>query len=122
MTKKRTLPGPATAPFTGDDLCAYAWDVDRIVWRDNVPFYATLELGGIERGRSAAHFLWNDTDTGANYQMFMADAVDLMRSPAGVQAGKVTGWWIVVKRGANYGVARLMPALVPDDVMAAHHE
>lgn len=126
MTKKRALPGPATAPYRNGDLLPYAptgWQLSAgAAWLDNVPFHATLELGGIERGRSAAHFLWNDADSGANYQMFMTDVADLMQSAQGVQGGKVRGWWIVVKRGNNYGVARINPEQVPDDIMTAFAE
>lgn len=77
-------------------------------WRDNVPVAMSLKLTGMERGRSAARFVWvNGRDE--KFPMFMTDIADLVISHGhriGV-GGLVRGSWIVKKRGANYGIALL---------------
>lgn len=129
---KRRYPGPDTAPYRGGTLLDYvdrnavraqttmtagqgsAYDVPD-TWAPNLPFHGTLVLTGMERGRSAARFMWAGTGdlTGRIYPMFMTDACNLMMSGAGVANGTASRWWIVVKRGRNYG---LMP--LPDDLIA----
>jgi hypothetical protein len=78
-------------------------------WRPNRPFRAALTLTGIERGRSAARFTWIDAsrsgETVTSYPMFMVDACALLMSGEALVGGTRDGWWIVMKRGANYGVA-----------------
>lgn len=119
---KRRHPGPDTAPYRNGNLMDY---VDRSAvreqatatdhyaipdeWRDNQPFHATLTLTGVERGRSAARFMWYSLgdNPGHTYPMFMTDACDLLMSDEGIVMNTATGWWIVVKRGRNYGIARL---------------
>lgn len=114
MTDKRTLPGPAMAPFRKGNLQEYpgygfrSGDVTDgdCLWRPNDPFTATLTLTGTERGRSAMRFLWEDEATGATYPMFATDMAGLAMSSEGVANGRAAGQWIVMKRGANYGIAR----------------
>lgn len=117
---KRRWPGPDTAPYRNGNLMDY---VDRSAvreqataanhyaipdeWRDNQPFQATLTLVTMTRGRSAAGFQWCDTATMAYLPMFLTDVCDLMMSDEGIVGGKATGWWIVVKRGMNYGLRHL---------------
>lgn len=113
---KRALPGPELVPFRGGSLLEWtnlkapevrpnSYEVDE--WRTNAPFYATLQLTGIERGRSAARFMWYDAMGPSRYPMFMVDTAQLIMSGLGGVGGVVTTWWIVVKRGKNYGVAAL---------------
>lgn len=71
-------------------------------WRTNEPFYANLYLADMERGRSAAFFIWQDND-GRDYPMFMSDMFDLLRTKT-VDEGYVEGIWLVKKRGQNYGI------------------
>lgn len=129
-TGKRRWPGPDVAPFKDGNLLEWVHpsDVrDRTTatdhyaipteWRDNEPFRATLVLTGIERGRSAARFTWAGTGghTGNTFPMFMTDVADLMMHPDGVANAVASGWWIVVKRGQNYGIRRLHPNDAPTD-------
>jgi len=88
----------------GWQLASYA-EYGNPQWRPNEPFYATLDLVDMERGRSAARFIWNHGATNTHYPMFMAGMLDLAKTDV-IDHGEVTGWWIVVKRGANYGIER----------------
>ncbi len=74
-----------------------------IDWRPNVPFKATLTLKRMETGRSAVRFWWHDEATDTDYPMF-GDAIVETLKIQNATGGKVTGEWIVVKKGANYGI------------------
>lgn len=111
--------GLKRAPFnsTGNLMTyvnGYAQNVHE--WRDNKPFPAMLVLEGITRGMSAARFVWH-SDKGRKFEMFMTDAADLMKGRAPLYAGTVDTWWMIVKRGKNYGV-RLADN---DDLQRAGH-
>ncbi|MEU9405662.1 hypothetical protein AB0E08_08145 [Streptomyces sp. NPDC048281] len=92
----------------------YAGDVPE--WRPNKPFPALLGLQGITRGMSAARFCWL-SDKGQPFEMFMTDAADLMKGRAPLYAGTVDSWWMIIKRGQNYGI-RLADT---DDLQRAGH-
>lgn len=85
----------------------YGWEIPpRFVgpdWRPNTPFQTTLRLDGTCRGRSAAYFVWKD-DAECEFPMFISDMADLVKAGATVTAGVVTAWWMVAKKGANYGI------------------
>lgn len=72
-------------------------------WRDNQPFQANLHLNTYQRGRSAAYFVWEETGTAKSFPMFLTDMLDMLQR-ATITRGIITGWWIVAKRGANYGI------------------
>ena len=72
------------------------------VWRDNVPFEATMELTGFGRGMSSARFHWQDHE-GHRYEMFMKEMGDLILATT-LERGVVHGKWIICKRGQNYGL------------------
>lgn len=92
------------APFSqSGDLQHYArQSFDTTVWRDNIPFEATLTIDSMRSGYSAKYTIWKD-EHGKSYPMFVADIVDLVKE-AEITGGKVTAKWIVRKRGQNYGV------------------
>lgn len=78
-------------------------------WRDNTVFFATLFYKTWERGRSAVRIIWEDSE-GHTFPMFMKD-MDTLLSTEGIGKslsgrGVTAGRWIVVKRGANYGISR----------------
>lgn len=75
-------------------------------WRRNEPFEDALVLHEMYRGMSSARFIWVDA-AGHEYPMFMSDVLDLMVDARGVAGAVASGWWIVVKRGQNYGIRRL---------------
>lgn len=72
-------------------------------WLPNDPFRARLKLDRLERGRSAARFWFIDQETGTHYPFFGQGLVDML-SQVTLVNGEVTGTWIAVKRGANYGI------------------
>lgn len=78
------------------------WEKD-VAWLPNEPFTATLKLDRLERGRSAARFWFIDQRYGVHYPFFGQGLVDML-SQVTLVNGVVTGTWIAVKRGANYGV------------------
>lgn len=120
MTKKNTLKEAPYVPRWAYDREAnksvqigwqlashpgYGYPGDGVDWRPNEPFYASLDLVDMERGRSAARFIWNHGSTQTRYPMFMAGMLDLAQNTF-IHHGEAVGWWIVVKRGANYGIER----------------
>lgn len=78
-------------------------------WKYNIPFPANLRLTDMERGRSAAHFIWED-EQGHAFIMFMTDLLDLIQNFT-IENGVVSGMWGFVKRGQNFGVVYLGVAL-----------
>lgn len=73
-------------------------------WRRNDPFTATLRLAETRRGRSAAYFIWR-SDDGREFPMFISDMLLLVQSGVIIKpGGSVSTWWMVTKRGANYGI------------------
>lgn len=90
---------------TGDQLSYVpnAWRNDQgIDWRPNDPFDAVIELTGMERGRSAAHFTVKSGDR--YYTMFMIDLMDLL-CKCGIVRGKTELLqWCFCKRGQHYGI------------------
>lgn len=102
---RRWNPKDPHAPFNENgDLMHYpeGWYTN-IEWRKVEPFQGRLRLEGYARGRSAAYFYWLDGQ-GHRYPMFLADVAALLQE-RDVVAGEVHGWWRVVKRGQNYGLA-----------------
>lgn len=73
------------------------------MWLNNEPFVATFNYREIQRGRSAAYFIWVDNE-GRTFPMFMTDMADLIKNCTIVN-GVVKGKWQVRKRGMNYGIA-----------------
>jgi hypothetical protein len=70
---------------------------------NNIVFNSTLKLIGQRRGRSAANFIWEDTN-GNTFTMFMSSLIELIKHKGIKKGGKVTGNWTFVKRGMNYGI------------------
>lgn len=77
-------------------------------WRDNVPFYAALQIDSMSSGRSAKYvILTHITSVGIDfrtYPMFVADLIDLSVRRGIDKGGFMHGTWMVAKRGANYGL------------------
>lgn len=106
MAKQNSLKRAPYSRNTGD-LIGYAdsFNEDRYDWEPNEPFEVTrMDIVGMTRGQSSARFTLKDARTGVSYPMFMSSMLDLVQN-ANVRHGEV--WdeqWIVVKRGANYGL------------------
>lgn len=72
-------------------------------WRPNEPFEAALRIVGTERGRSAAHFIAEHTETGVRYTVFMTDLLHIVQNGV-IERGVISGTWVGCKRGQNYGI------------------
>lgn len=83
-------------------------------WRDNKPFQATLRLDGTRRGRSAAYFMWHDTE-GHTYPMFISDLDALIQSGAVIAGNCIAGLWMVSKRGKNFGIRAATADEIPTE-------
>lgn len=80
-----------------------SWTKGGITWKKIAPFKTTLWIEGMERGRSAARFIWKD-EKGHTYPMFMRDMLDVVKT-ATILSGGVSDTWTVRKSGSNYGIA-----------------
>lgn len=87
---------PALREYAG----GYEKDLE---WKPNEPFTATLSIVSLERGRSAARFWFEHSETGVLYPVFGQGLVEIL-AKSNVYAGEVSGTWIVVKKGQNYGI------------------
>jgi len=74
----------------------YKW-VQNHMWSD------TMVLDGLERGRSAAHFIIYSEVSGKRYYMFMKDMVDMIKNHT-IENGRISGCFTYAKRGQNYGI------------------
>jgi hypothetical protein len=98
-------------PFTSRGLVHYPDHFSRYVdgkeeeiqWfpQEQTRMHASLRFVRIASGRSAVNAIFKDTN-GKEYPVFLRDFEDLIPKMA---CGLVTGWWIGVKRGQNFGLA-----------------
>ena len=118
---ERLPDGSAPIAFDGMHLMEYTtgrpgeqltdgWgqNANPIDWRANDPFDATLRIVRLERGRSAARFWFRDETNLIEYPFFGQTLVDMLSASTMVN-GVVSGTWIVVKKGANYGIELYQP-------------
>jgi hypothetical protein len=95
----------AKAPFYADGSLMHFVhrDSDVAEWRDNEPFHEMLTLDGAVRGMSAARLRWY-AEGGRRFEMFLTDLVDMINRTPNLYKGAISGWWMVSKRGRNYGI------------------
>ena len=79
------------------------WHHDELTWRDaDYTWWEALRIDTFERGRSAAHLIWQGVDRNMlsvrRYPMFLVDTLDLLQHE-NIAAGYVRAEWRVVKRG-----------------------
>ena len=72
-------------------------------YKKNTPFYASLTCTGVGRGTSACRFHWEDETS--DYTMFPTDVRELLLM--NVMTNPLTGYFAVVKKGANFGIKYL---------------
>lgn len=91
------------APFDEKGvLLDYAEDHRTIVWHDPEEKYVLkLKFAYFSRGRSSAKADYKD-EKGQVWSMFLTDLSDLILT--GARVNELHGTFVVVKRGANYGV------------------
>lgn len=70
-------------------------------WFEMKPFFAALEYKGFQQGRSSVRFIVQDIQTGVTYSL-MRNSFDTFITKA--KHGILSAEYIVVKRGANYGL------------------
>ncbi len=75
-------------------------------WKDPEEFVDTFEIVSYSRGRSAANFDLKSTIIGMECHMFMSNMIDLIHATT-IKKGIVSGRWIFVKKGTNYGIKYL---------------
>lgn len=86
------------APFHRDNYERLGPD-----WRPNTTFRASMQFTGMTRGRSAARFCITEVESGVEYEMFMTEALALLKNLT-MKGGVITGWWTFCKRGSNFGI------------------
>lgn len=100
------MAGPAKVPYctrTGKLLSYPGYEPE---WRDATPFRATLVFVEFERGRSAAHAIFEDNLTKQRYPMFLADLAAAVKH---LYLGQLVGEFGYAKRGQNFGVKFIGP-------------
>lgn len=70
-------------------------------WIEMKPFQARLEYQYLTKGRSSVRLILTDASSGVRYSL-MKNSIDTFIKKS--VEGFATGEWIVVKRGANYGL------------------
>jgi hypothetical protein len=93
-------------PFNSKgNMVKYSGDRDIVEWKDNFEFYAHIHFLNFERGRSAAHAIFegpeDDVAEGKIYQVFLTDLAIMIPY---MNQGLVEGTFTFCKRGQNYGV------------------
>jgi hypothetical protein len=83
---------------------------DDLTWRNaDYTWWEALKFDHVVRGRSSTQFIWRGVDRNMlserYYPMFPVDLSDLI-DRSNIINGYVRHEWKVVKRGANYGIAR----------------
>jgi hypothetical protein len=73
---------------------------DRNDWRDNDSFEDTLTFLHFERGRSAAHAIFQRKNTGTRVTVFLKELSLMMPF---IRYGMISGVFEHCKRGTNYG-------------------
>ena len=96
------------------NMCKYSHDSRIVEWRDPEPFEDILYFTCFERGRSAAHALFEaekGQHHGDTFQVFLTDLEEMMPhlKPDG-RTATICGRFTFCKRGQNYGV-KLVEAL-----------
>jgi hypothetical protein len=77
-------------------------------WR-TIEFYDTMQVFSVERGRSAANFIFKSLNDDCKYTVFLSDMLDMLcgghiayNSDIGMNI--IEGTFIVVKKGQNFGI------------------
>lgn len=94
-----------------------------VIWKDNVSFFAKLQIEGMSRGRSAANFSATISKVevsgnpemsvfleGREVNLFMIDMLDIVKN-SNLYAGATARdqhVWTFCKRGTSYGLTRVV--------------
>ena len=97
------------APWVDGEALTYArWNVgSEKVWQDaDTPFHKDLTFDGFQRGRSSALATFKD-ENGVKFSMFLTDFSDVIMRNALTGPGQLSGFFVIVKRGAYFGLRLL---------------
>jgi len=99
----------SSADFQAGSLLEYSdllWNDADQEWRDvGKSLQLELTYKTYQRGRNSVHFIWEEKTTGATFPMFLTDVNSMIQ--AGNFSQTVKGYWVVVKRGSNFGIQLL---------------
>jgi hypothetical protein len=73
-----------------------------VVWRENVPFSATMYIHNYYGVSGSVRFILTD-EHNVQYNMFCSDMFDMLRRGNLVE-GYIHGKWMFCKKGTKYGV------------------
>jgi hypothetical protein len=91
-------------PFDKDgNLLGYYPGYGDVNWVDNFENRFNLKLEKYGRGRSSVTFDFRCQDTGAVYQMFVSDLVEMLLKVT-LNYGEISGSFTFCKKGQNYGI------------------
>lgn len=77
------------------------------VWKENKPFRAVLTFQGFQRGRSSIKAIYVKSDDPTwEVGMFLSDFEALLKRD--VSPLRITGRFVFIKRGSNYGIQQLL--------------
>lgn len=88
--------------ITGEYKCFFGCSSEE---RINTVFNKTLTYKTFVKGRSSIKFVFNDCNNN-NYEMFLKDFSELIRNID--VSNPIEGQWAFVKRGANYGIVKVV--------------
>lgn len=76
---------------------------DYYKWVQNHMWSDTINIVGMERGQSSAHFIVKSEVSGKTYYMFMKDLLNMILNHT-IEKGRISGCFTYVQRGKNYGI------------------
>lgn len=105
MAKAGNYPIPFS-PQT-NQMLAYVGNSDAqdsayVKWIPNFEFEDEMKFSSFERGRSAAHAIFESLSDQRKYQMFLTNLADAIEH---FDKGHLKGKFTFTKKGTNYGVA-----------------
>jgi hypothetical protein len=99
MSRKGDYPIPFTR--NGTQLNYADRYMTGVVWLENHAVETTISFVRWERGRSAAHAIFEREDNGKEVTVFLSELEPMLQT---MVRGKVKGRFTFGKRGANYGM------------------
>lgn len=81
----------------------YPKEEDYYKWIPNHMWSDTINIVGMERGQSSAHFIVRSEVSGKTYYMFMKDLLSMILNRT-IEKGRISGCFTYVQRGKNYGI------------------
>lgn len=97
-------------PFDKEgNMCKYSHDNRIVEWRDPEPFTDFLFFKEFNRGRSAAHAIFEAEKGQHHGDTFVVFLTDLSEMIPHMRVGEIHGKFTFCKRGQNFGVKLIKP-------------